>query len=65
MNEAFIIPKSISKTAIDSLQAKLSAADSGWLKSDDENDDVISVSSNDDQDDDDGNILNGYIHLLK
>ena len=65
MNEAFIIPKSISKTAIDSLQAKLSAADSGWLKSDgNDDDDVISVSSTDDQDDD-GNILDGYIHLLE
>jgi ribosomal protein S18 acetylase RimI-like enzyme len=55
MNEAFTIPKSISKTAIDSLKAKLSAADSGWLQSDG-HDDV--VSSYDDQ-------LDGYIKLLE
>lgn len=63
MNESFIIPKSISKTAIDSLQAKLSAADSGWLKSDDYNDENVDVVSNNVQDD--GNILDGYIHFLE
>ena len=33
MGDRFAIPKSISKTAIDSLHAKLSAIDAGWLSS--------------------------------
>jgi len=33
MGDRFAIPKSISKTAIDSLHAKLSAVDAGWLSS--------------------------------
>ena len=33
MSDRYAIPKSISKTAIDSLHAKLSAIDAGWLSS--------------------------------
>ena len=51
MSARFTIPQSISKTAIDSLHAKLSAIDAGWLSSSGDNDDL--------------NILNGYANILK
>ena len=51
MSDRFAIPKSISKTAIDSLHAKLSAVDAGWLSNNTDND---SSSS-----------LDGYTQLLE
>ena len=43
MSDRFEIPKSISKTAIDSLHAKLSAVDAGWLGTNDNNDQSSSL----------------------
>eukprot|EP00985_Skeletonema_marinoi_P014501 scaffold7350_cov176-Skeletonema_marinoi.AAC.7 len=43
MSDRFAIPKSISKTAIDSLHAKLSAVDAGWLGTNDNNDSSSSL----------------------
>jgi len=48
MSDRFAIPKNISKTAIDSLHAKLSAVDAGWL----------SNNSND------SSVLDGYTQIL-
>lgn len=58
MSERFTIPKSISKTAIDSLHAKLSAVDAGWLNSKNNNNNNDSSSASPD------NFLDGYARIL-
>jgi GNAT superfamily N-acetyltransferase/O-methyltransferase involved in polyketide biosynthesis len=60
MSDRFTIPKSISKTAIDSLHAKLSAVEAGWLCSHNNNN-----NSSSSPDDDINILLDGYTRILQ